>query len=147
MKSSFLILLPLFIAFLYGMEPFIYKHLLQNISKQSIILWTSFINLFFSAIYAYYYRNEIKKDNISLKILIILSALVILTIFITDVIYYHIIEKNSVSVPVVLIYTAPMFTLLLGMLFLNENISKYEVLGIIFVIIGILILAKTSKRD
>ena len=46
-----------------------------------------------------------------------------------------------ISLAIVLVYTQPIFTSILGFIFQNEKLSKYDILGLIFSLFGVFIIS------
>jgi uncharacterized membrane protein len=135
------ILLALFIAFLWGIQPVIHKYLLKKIDGITLMLISSIVYLlaiiikvFFSQSYNIFLRDISKLTPIDTTIIILTS---IFTVFLANMIYYIILKDHETSIVVSLMYSAPVFTLLLSYLFLKEKIEFIGIIGIISIIFGV----------
>ena len=66
--------------------------------------------------------------------------------FFASWIYYNILVKHDSYLVGTIVYSAPIFTLLFGILILHEKPNIYSILGILFVIIGMILLVLNSKK-
>jgi drug/metabolite transporter (DMT)-like permease len=128
--------LALIMSFMWGIQPFIYKYLLSNVSHCTIILLTCITDLICIIIYSYYNRETIMNDNITMHIVVVIVLTTIFTIFLLNICYYHILKDTKSYVVNTLSLSAPIFTLLVGYFLLNEIISVKEVIGIITIAVG-----------
>jgi drug/metabolite transporter (DMT)-like permease len=58
--------------------------------------------------------------------------------FIPNIIYFFLLKQHDSSIVSALVNSAPVFTVLVSFLLLGEKIHKYELIGIFFIIIGII---------
>jgi drug/metabolite transporter (DMT)-like permease len=135
------VLLSLVIAFLWGIQPVIHKYLLKRVNAITIMLISSIvyllallITLSFSQIYNIF-KVDIGKLTTRDFLIIILTS--VFTVFLANMIYYYILKDNETSIIVSLIYSAPVFTLLLSYLFLKEKIEPLGIIGICLIISGV----------
>ena len=61
--------------------------------------------------------------------------------------FYLLIKRAGPFFPTLLGYIAPVFGIIAGVIFLNEKIDSLQVIGIIFVLIGIILINKTKFGD
>ncbi len=83
--------------------------------------------------------KDFKKMTIYNYIWIFIAA--IFCLFVANLLYYYILKKNNSSAISALIYSCPIFTLLIAYFFLKEEIDTYGLLGIFFVILGIIFIS------
>ncbi|UMZ72497.1 EamA family transporter [Natranaerofaba carboxydovora] len=69
-----------------------------------------------------------------------------LTSFLGRYLLFECIERIKASRATVLKITAPVFTVILGVTVLNENLSPFELLGIAVVLIGVLVVSQDTQR-
>ena len=84
-----------------------------------------------------------KKDII---IIVLTSAI---ATFMANVLYYTILKNHESSLISALIYSSPIFTLILAYIFLKERINTIGIFGILFIVLGIICIAMnngTSKE-
>jgi drug/metabolite transporter (DMT)-like permease len=67
----------------------------------------------------------------------IIALTSIITGFFANYLYFYVLKDHESSLISALIYSCPIFTLLLAYLLLNERIDRYGILGIIFVVLGV----------
>lgn len=137
------IFLGLLISFLWGIQPLIHKHLLNNYSSFTIIILTNVINTLLLLFiiptnYDIFYTDLKKFNNMDYFWIIIVT---LFTIFITNLLYYDVLKNHDSSIISGIVGSSPIFTLLLASIFLKENIDFISKLGIIFVIIGVFLIA------
>lgn len=138
MKSY--ILLAMIISFLWGIEPVIHKYLLQHINGITIMLITSMIYYFCVASVSFQHRNIIWEDmkKMSLRLWAILIVTALFTIVLGNFIYYYILKDHESSFVASLIYSSPIFTLVLSYMYLNEVIDLIGIIGILLVVLGVI---------
>jgi transporter family protein len=133
-------LLALLVACIWGINPIFEKFALKNTSPFSVItirfIFTAVILIFYTLV-AGRYEELIKVDSRSLS-WIFLSGLVggLIGLFIFFVALKQ--EDTSKVLPIVAAF--PMFTALFAYILLGETISLKRALGILFVIIGVVLI-------
>ncbi len=71
-----------------------------------------------------------------------------LLIFIINCCYvllYYALQKGKLALTSTVAGTAPIFTIILALIFLNETLSTLQILGIVFIIVGSLLIASPNK--
>jgi uncharacterized membrane protein len=133
------IIVALFIALLWGIQPLLQKNLLHDISTHTILVLSNLIFTVCLVIYAYLYRQIILDDFEKLKTehwkLLIFSA--VICSFLSTIIYYDLIKTHKPSIITALTYSAPIFTMLLGEYFLKETATVNAKFGIVLVVLGL----------
>jgi len=132
----------LFISFLWGIQTVIHKHLLDHISGLSIMLYSTILYTLLLCITAYYHKSIIIKDlkKIDLRISAILFFVAFFTLFVTNMLYYYILNHHESSFVSAIISTAPIFTVIFAYLFLKERLSMYGIMGIVSLILGLILI-------
>jgi len=145
------ILLALCIAFLWGIQPVIHKYLLKKINAITIMLISSMVYLFallikvsFSQTYTLFI-NDIRK--LSPKDYLIITMTSVFSVFLANMIYYYILKDNETSIIVSLMYSAPIFTLLLSYLFLNERLEPVGIIGIFLIFLGVVCISLNNNTS
>jgi drug/metabolite transporter (DMT)-like permease len=72
-------------------------------------------------------------------------ALSVFTIFMANMIYYYILKNHDSSIISALIYSSPVFTLIIAHLFLKERLDIYGVSGIFAIIIGVILISQNKS--
>jgi drug/metabolite transporter (DMT)-like permease len=144
----FLDLLPVLSA--YGITPLLHKHILGHISPEGIIFTSTFFYFLLVIIFYFGGFREHINDDISIMnkkpYLYGLVALYgIIFLFICEYLYFRILRKHNTSVVTAIVASYPLFTLLFTYLFFQEKIEYAQIIGTIFVVIGIVILALSGE--
>lgn len=134
-----LIFYSLIVSLFWGISPVFYKMIMSKVDTKLTFIIN---NLFFTLgvfVYTYYYWDQIKTDvqNISIRDTLTIGAIAIMLSFIPNVIYYNLINDHDSYVVSALVNSAPIFTVGLSYLLLKENITKYGILGVVLIIVGV----------
>ncbi len=89
----------------------------------------------------YYWDNftsEFKTITIHDTFKIVLYTLVLS--FIPTIIYYNLLDRHDLYIVTALISGAPIFTIGLSYMLLNEQITKYSAIGLVCICVGIILL-------
>jgi drug/metabolite transporter (DMT)-like permease len=147
---STVIPIAIFIAFIFGVSPIIHKYIFNTVpsmTPQLLFIFGGITYFLFTIVYALYERQPI-LDNIKT---IPLSTIVIFLVgssmsFFANYLYFNIISKNASYLVSSLIFISPLFTLALSYLLLNEQITLMSVIGVLFIVSGVIIVAISSKK-
>ena len=136
--------IALLVSFLWGLQPVIHKHLLIDSNPVTILFFQTVINFIcITALASYNYKQIYHEVTVELTLQhwcwIIFLAIV--TIFGTNVMYLYILKSNESSLVSALIYSAPIFTVILAYIFLNERIHASGYVGILLIITGVSFIA------
>ena len=145
------ILVALFIALCWGILPVAHKSILTHLSPITIMLFTAAIYTFLLIIYAAMNTKLIYKDirNITNKDIIIIVFSAVIATFMGNVLYFTILKNHESSIISALIYSSPIFTLIIAYIFLKERINTIGVFGILFIVLGVICISMnngTSKE-
>jgi drug/metabolite transporter (DMT)-like permease len=143
------IILALVTSFLWGIQPVLHKYSLQKFDGSTIMLLTSFI--YFIAIFITFFMiknqsiiiKDIKKMNS--KDLTLITCTGIFTAFLTNVIYFYILKDHESSIISALIYSSPVFTLIVSYLFLNEKLESIGIIGILLILAGVICISLNNN--
>lgn len=137
------IFVALGVAFLWGIAPVIHKSMLGKHSHVTIMLITATVNILCVISYAFFNNKELLPDmkTIPMKDVAIVAGTTITTVFLANVLYYNVLKKHDSYIISALIYSSPIFTLLLAYLFLKEKITYYGLLGVLCIVIGVLFIS------
>jgi len=137
----------LFIAFLWGLATVIHKYVLKTISPKVAMAVGSIFYFICICIFVVYNWNHLKTEVPKIdKICLFWIAVASIAGFLAYLIYYYILKKHDSYVVSALINAAPVFTLLLAVLLLKEKINVYGSLGVLFIVIGVILLALNEKK-
>jgi drug/metabolite transporter (DMT)-like permease len=131
--------LALLVSAFWGVSPVIHKVLLQNFHPASMVVFSAPVYIAAVIIYASFHtdilQNDLKKATIYQFFLIGLTF--VLTALIANILYFTVLLHNKSFVISALVYTSPIFTLILASLFLKETVNIYGFIGVCLVVIGI----------
>ena len=90
------------------------------------------------------HNKDIKKDyaNMTSRDLLIILAIGLFSGFLGNVLYLYVLKDHASSIVSALIYSSPIFTLIISYLFLKERLNVYGLLGVITIIIGVILVSQ-----
>lgn len=143
--------MSLIVSFLYGVSPLLHKYVIDfhDINCYTMMLISSTVFFACSLMCCVLYKDVIKTDIDTLKsrtnILLLLVLSAFFSVFIANLLYFKVLQKANTKSYIVsaLIFTSPLFTLLLSYLFIQEKIKLRAVLGVILVVLGIMVISST----
>ena len=142
---------PFIIAMVWGSIPIIIKFHLSFLPHAFIIFLQSVV-LFLSALtYVFFFRY---KDfiqgyrNVSYKNIFLLIIVFFIASFICNLLYLHILKRDSIISPLIVFILTPLITILISSLVLEEVLNIKQLFGCILISIGIffLIYFKTDNN-
>lgn len=147
MKTIYL-LMSLFTSFLWGLSPVIQKHLLQKFDKRSLMLFYASANIFFITLMLSFFNNKLYADIISLNMydIFLISTYTFFTIFIAKLLFLEVLKYNNSHEVAAIEGIYPFFTLLLAYIFLKEKITAFGILGVIFVVLGVICISMNDTN-
>ena len=103
----------------------------------------AFLNLLFVSVLVFINFQETYNDIITLDFfeVSVILFIVIFTIVISNYIFQNILKNNDTYIITALVYSSPIFTLLISYFFLSENIDFLGILGVILITSGIISIA------
>lgn len=116
-------------------------------TPQLLFIFGGITYFLFTIVYALYEKQPI-LDNIKTIPLPIVALFIIggFMTFFANYLYFNIISKNASYLVSSLIFISPLFTLVLSYLLLNEQITLMSVIGVLFIVSGVIIVAISSKK-
>lgn len=149
MISFEVISLSLVISALWGILPVVHKFLLDGISGSTLMILGSVFYTSCIAVYAVVERKTLvpQVSVMSWTTLAIIATLSITTGFFANLIYYHVLKHGSSSVVSALIYSSPVFTVILAYFWLRERLSLAGYLGVAFIVAGVVLLAFNDTNE
>lgn len=88
-----------------------------------------------------YIMEEVKKFNVKLTAATV--GFVVLSMFLSIIIYYRLLEKYDVHKVAAITYLSPLFTMVIAAVFLKESVTIYSALGVILIVAGVLCISKS----
>lgn len=132
-------------ATIYGITPLMEKHILQFIEIESFILLNGLLIFLFCATYwIFFHKNKMWKDietvknNTTLMILLALTSFLIYIV--ANYFYMRVIKEHKTYLVTAIVASYPIITVILGYLLFNEDLTLTHMLGVFFVIAGIVLL-------
>jgi drug/metabolite transporter (DMT)-like permease len=142
------LLLTLFSAFLWGVSPIITKTLIIKYDRYTIMILFSFTYILCLLMAMPYYGKDFMKDLAKITktdVLIILFQGVFI-LFFGNIIYYYVLKDNNTSLITALEGCSPFFTLILAYWILNEKIHLNGLIGIAFIVLGIIFISYNDTK-
>lgn len=135
-----LIFYSLLIALFWGISPIAHKKLLNNMDTKFVLIASGLFYSLFLILYSIYYWSYFKQEykQVEYKYLLYLAGIAFMLSFIPNIIYFFLLKEHDTSVVSALINSAPVFTVLVSFLLLGDKIHKHELVGIFFIIIGVI---------
>lgn len=143
-----IVVMSLTVSLLYGISPFLHKHI-YNTNKISYytLLFISATVFFLCTIAVLAVKHKIIIDDIktlsknkySLPLLV-LSA--ILSIFLANLLYFKVLKNERAKSYIVsaVIFTSPLFTFILSYMFMTEGITFISFFGVALITSGVITL-------
>ena len=141
------ILIALFISFLWGIQPIVHKHLLNKYNFITIMLISTIVNFSLILAVSITRNKEILADmnKLTFRDLFILVLVSSFTIFLANMMYYYILKNHESSIISALVYSSPVFTLIIAYIFFKERLDIYGVSGILLMIFGVILVSNNNK--
>ena len=141
--------IALLVSFLWGIAPVIHKHLMNRSSFVTIMVLSNFVYVFCICIFAYYNRAIIIKEfpKLNMYDFILITFTAMFTAFFANLLYFYVLKDHESSLISALIYSSPIFTLLIAYFFLRESIDIYGLSGIIFIVIGVIFISMNDSNS
>ena len=138
-------LLPLFAGVFWGITGIFVRRLNAiGLNNLQLTFFRSAIASF--GLIAFLLIRDKKQLKIRLKDLWCFFGTGILSVFAFSVCYFYTLMHSSISVAVILSYTAPFFVMILSALLFGEKITPVKVAALIMATTGCILLCKTDKN-
>ena len=143
-----LIILSLVVALLWAINPIITKYILTHVSYPFVLVMTNLIFFICIIIFGYLNLDTIKTDwsKISNKQIWLMLINTILFGFTAGILYMYLLKHYDANIVIGLTYMSPIFIVFLSQIFLKEKISNISKLGVLFVVIGGLLISQNTKN-
>lgn len=117
----------------------IYKHLLQDLSVFQILFFqTSIASVYMTPFILFYYKKELDFSLTGIK----LHSIRAFFWLFSSCLYFYAITKMQMPRAVALSFGVPLFTTILAIIFLKEELHIYRILGLISGFSGMLVIIK-----
>jgi len=143
------IFVALCIAFLWGMQPVFYKFLLKKLTPFTLMLFTSTLYFFLMICTSLFRYKDIHTEIATLNTFdyFIIIGSTFTTFYLANIIYYSILTNHESSIISAVICSSPVFTFLFAYLFLKERIDVYGILGIFFIVLGVIFISQNKRKS
>lgn len=137
------------ICFLWGLNPVLEKILLKDLDQNAVIIYTAMIHFVMILGFAYVNRKIVIETAPQIKLthILIMIAMAGLCEFLGNYFYALTLQKSTSFVTVALTSLYPIFTMFIGYLILSEPITKYSLVGLILIIMGIIAVTYEPKKE
>ena len=141
--------IALFVSITWALAPVLHRYVFQQSHIQArtmmILSWVAYSACIIP--YALYHYSSIKKDlpKISAKGFFLIALSGILVGFISNLVYYYLVKHNKSALVSALVYSSPVFTLILAYIFIQEKVNMLGVFGILAITIGIVAITLSHK--
>ena len=144
----YVIPIALFVSFLWGVQIICHKILLKKTNFKVIMVVGSIFYFICVALFTASYWNTLKKDIVKLdaKSILLIGFASICSAFIANLIYLYILKDHSSYVVSALIYSSPIFTLILAYLMLKEKVTFIGAIGVVLIVVGVICLSLNEKN-
>jgi hypothetical protein len=141
------IFVALFVSLLWGIQPVLHKLLLSKYKPITILIISSFLYFYLIAMVAFARNADVKNDlkNMTRRDLLIILSIGLFSGFIGNILYLYVLKDHNTSIISALIYSSPVFTLIISYLFLKERLNMYGLLGVITIIIGVMLVSLNEQ--
>lgn len=142
------LVISLIISFIWGIEPVIHKHLLESVNKKVMFVVGGFAFTACLVIFYIFNMNEVNTDfkKMTFNEIFWTSITMIFVAFVANLLYFYILKKNDSHIVSALIYSSPFFTLVFAYFFLHERITLLGLMGVVFIILGVVCIAFNEKQ-
>jgi len=136
----------LLVAFLWGIQPVVLKHLLKRFSWTTVLVVVVMVQTLCVAGLGIYHSSSVTSElqRFEYADMGVVAFVAIVTMFVSSLVYFSILHQHASSVVATLVYTAPVFTLLFAYLFLHERITPTLGVGLALVVSGVSVIAYHS---
>jgi uncharacterized membrane protein len=142
------ILLSLIVALFWAINPIIVKYVLKHTSFPLVLLITNITTFIAVIIFAYINKEIVTNDwkNISNKNISLIITNTLVFGFIATILYFYLIKNNDLNIIIGLTYTTPLFAVILSKYILKENITNLSYLGVLFIVVGGILISQSITK-
>ena len=131
----------------YGFTPLLHKHILEHISAESHILFsTIFYFTLVILVYIFFFQDSVKKDFlIILKKPYLLGLIFIYAaalLFVGEYLYFKVLHDHKAYVITAVLAAYPLITLAISYWFFEEKIELAHIVGTLLIVGGIILVTR-----
>ena len=133
----------LLISFFWGIIPIIYKVLLHHLNNVTVMAITTVFYSIFLILLVFYNRDIVIKDlnKITNHEYLWILITTFFGVFLANFLYYYVLKKGEPAILTALMYSCPLFTLFAAHYFLKDKIKTNGIIGIIFIVLGVIFIS------
>ncbi|MBR4998770.1 MAG: EamA family transporter, partial [Clostridia bacterium] len=140
MKSSFYSMCAILAGILWGIISIFLKGLYAaGFSAIQVMFFRGLFSSFFMAIFLFIKDKDLLKINLKDIWMFLGTGVISLTFF--SLCYFYTILESGTSVAVILLYTSPIFVLLMSVLFFKEKITFVKIIALILTFAGCILVS------
>lgn len=136
------------VALLWGVQPVIYKYVLRDVDPKVILVLSActyaVCTLALVAATWAPFKRELGRLTAGTAGLIVATS--VFTAFLANLLYLYVLSGHDSYVVSALVYSSPVFTVLLAFLFLHERVTALGLGGVALIVSGMLCLAWADKN-
>ena len=133
-------LLALLTAFIWGFVPFLEKVGLSSVEPTAAFL-VRCSGVFLGVVITIAFTPQLPSlGKMGIKSIFFLALAGILAGFVAQIVFYKALKTGEISRVIPIASCSPLFTFLLGWIFLGEDVTLPKVMGILLIVGGILLL-------
>ena len=140
MKSSFYSMCAILAGILWGIISIFLKGLYAaGFSALQVMFFRGLFSSFFMAIFLFIKDKNLLKINLKDIWIFLGTGVISLTFF--SLCYFYTILESGASVAVILLYTSPIFVLLMSVLYIKEKITFVKIIALILTFAGCILVS------
>lgn len=130
----------------YGITPLLNKHILEHISVEGHILFSTIIYFVTAvAFYFFFFRKSFKNDFSALNAKPYLYGLIAVyslsLLFITEYLYFKVLRNNKAYLLTALLASYPLLTIGLSYFLFDEPIEFAHIIGAVLIVMGVILIS------
>jgi len=137
------------VSFFWGIQPIIHKILLTKLDPRIILVIGSVFYTLCLICFTIFNWSDLKREanKLNIRTVFIIGILSVITAFVANLIYLYILKKQESYIISALIYSCPIFTLILSYIFLKEKITPIGGVGVILIILGVICIVFNESHE
>ena len=146
MKSSVYLIFAILAGILWGIISIFLKGLYSaGFSALQVMFFRGFISCVFMAVFLFIKDKSLLKVKLKDIWLFLGTGVISLTFF--SLCYFYTILESGASVAVVLLYTSPVFVLIMSVLFFKEKITLIKIVALCFTFLGCILVSGVGNAS
>ena len=131
----------------YGSTPLLHKHILEHISAESHIFFSTIVYFILAfVLYVFFFQDSVKQDfSIILKKPYLLGLIFIYAaalLFVGEYLYFKVLHDHKAYIITAVLAAYPLITLAISYWFFDEKIELAHIVGTIMIVGGIILVTR-----